>query len=95
MRGLPAVQAGRSEPTQNWVNRLSPPRRAAGLAPGDRSGAGRVPVSMPVSMPVGSAGGAEGTREKIRLFFCQRFTRRLDVVLDVAVVIDVSVLVFS
>ena len=50
---------------------------------------------MPVSMPVGSAGGAEGTREKIRLFFCQRFTRRLDVVLDVAVVIDVSVLVFS
>ena len=93
MRGLPAVQAGRSEPTQNWVNRLSPPRRAAGLAPGDRSGAGRVPVSMPVACR--SAGGAEITREKIRLFFCQRFTRRLDVVLDVAVVIDVSVLVFS
>ena len=48
--------------------------------PGERSRAGiGLPVSAPVSTPPGVA-----AKEKIRLF-CQRFTRRLDVVLDVFV----------
>jgi hypothetical protein len=92
-RLLPAVRAGRSEPTRDWMDRLSPPR-GAGRARlwAARSGAVGVPISLLISKLF--RGRRRSPERKLGCCcFCQRFTRRLDVVLDVNVVVDVSLLV--
>ena len=58
-----------------------------------RSGAGQVPVSLPVGRQATHRGRRRSPERKLGCCFCQRFTRRLDVVLGVNVVVDVSSLV--
>lgn len=58
-----------------------------------RSGASQVPVSLLISKLF--RGRRRSPERKLGCCFCQRFTRRLDVVFGVNVVVDVSVLIVS